>query len=97
VFATKTRDEWTALLEGAEACATPVLSLTEAAEHPHNVARGVFTRVDGKVQPAPAPRFSRTPAAISGPASDPGADTDAVLADWGIDDVAVLRDRGAVT
>ncbi|MDA0183421.1 CoA transferase [Solirubrobacter phytolaccae] len=97
VFATKTRDEWAALLEGAEACVTPVLGLTEAAEHPHNVAREAFVTVDGKVQPAPAPRFSRTPAAVSGPPSEPGADTDAVLADWGIDDVTALRDAGAVT
>jgi alpha-methylacyl-CoA racemase len=97
VFATKTRDEWAALLEGADACATPVLGLVEAASHPHTVARGAFVEVDGKVQPAPAPRFSRTPAAISSAPSEPGADTDAVLADWGIDDVAGLRDAGAVT
>lgn len=97
VFATRTRDEWAALLEDEEACATPVLGLTEAPAHPHNVARGTFTTVDGKLQPAPAPRFSRTPAAISRAASEPGADTDAVLADWGIDDVARLRDAGAVT
>lgn len=96
VFATRTRDEWAARLEGEEACATPVLGLTEAAAHPHNVARGTFVELDGKVQPAPAPRFSRTPAAVSGPPSEPGADTDAVLADWGIDDVAALRDRGAL-
>jgi alpha-methylacyl-CoA racemase len=96
VFATRTRDEWAALLEGAEACATPVLGLAEAPTHPHNVARGTFVEVGGKIQPAPAPRFSRTPAAVSGPPSEPGADTDAVLADWGIDDVAGLRDAGAV-
>ncbi|RKQ86295.1 alpha-methylacyl-CoA racemase [Solirubrobacter pauli] len=96
VFATRTRDEWAARLEGEEACATPVLGLTEAPAHPHNVARGTFTTVDGRLQPAPAPRFSRTPAVISGPASEPGADTDAVLGDWGIDDVARLRDAGAV-
>jgi alpha-methylacyl-CoA racemase len=97
VFVTRTRDEWTARLEGAEACATPVLGLTEAASHPHNVARGTFVEVDGKVQPAPAPRFSRTPAAISRPPAEPGGDTDAVLADWGIDDITALRDAGAVT
>lgn len=96
VFATRTRDEWTTRLEGADACVTPVLGMFEAAQHPHNVARGTFTQVDGKLQPAPAPRFSRTPAKVSGPPSEPGADTDAVLADWGIGDVARLRDRGAV-
>lgn len=97
VFATRTRAEWTARFEGEDACATPVLGLHEAASHPHNVARGTFVEVGGKVQPAPAPRFSRTPATISSAPSDPGADTDAVLADWGIGDVAALRDGGAIT
>ncbi len=60
VFRTKTRDEWAAVLEPAEACATPVLGLGEAPEHPHNVARGSFVEVGGKLQPGPAPRFSRT-------------------------------------
>jgi alpha-methylacyl-CoA racemase len=96
VFATRTRDEWAALLESAAACATAVLGLDEAPQHPHNVARATFVEVDGRVQPAPAPRFSRTPAAISRPASDPGADTDAALADWGIGDVGRLRDAGAI-
>ena len=86
VFATRTRDAWAA-----------VLALHEAPQHPHNVARGTFVEVDGKLQPAPAPRFSRTPAAISRPPAEPGADTDAVLRDWGIDDVAALRDAGAVS
>ena len=56
-----------------------------------------FVEVDGKLQPAPAPRFSRTPGAISRPPAEPGADTDAVLRDWGIDDVAALRAAGAVS
>jgi alpha-methylacyl-CoA racemase len=84
VFAGRTRAQWAALLEGEEACATAVLELHEAPSHPHNVARGTFVSVDGKVQPAPAPRFSRTPATISRPPSEPGADTAAVLADWGV-------------
>ena len=92
----RTRDEWAAMLEG-EACATPVLALQEAPQHPHNVARGTFVEVDGRLQPAPAPRFSRTPAEIPKPPSEPGADTDAVLADWGIEDVAALRAAGAVS
>ncbi|MBE2316076.1 CoA transferase [Solirubrobacter sp. CPCC 204708] len=93
VFATRTRDEWAARLEGEDACATAVLALHEAPHHPHNVARGTFTDFG----PAPAPRFSRTPAAISRPPAEPGADTDAVLADWGIEDVAALRAAGAVS
>jgi len=92
VFATRTRDEWAQRLEGEDACATAVLALHEAPQHPHNVARGTFTEYG----PAPAPRFSRTPAAISRPPAEPGADTDAVLADWGIEDVAALRAAGAV-
>jgi alpha-methylacyl-CoA racemase len=81
VFKRRTRDEWAALLEHEEACATAVLGLAEAPSHPHNIARGTFA---GGVQPAPAPRFSRTPAELSIPPRDPGADTEAVLADWGI-------------
>jgi alpha-methylacyl-CoA racemase len=95
VFATRTRDEWARLLEPAEACATPVLALHEAPEHPHNVARGTFVEVDGAVQPAPAPRFSRTPGAISRPPSDPGADTDAALAAWGVGAAELERLRAA--
>ena len=63
-FATRTRDEWAAILEPAEACATPVLGLGEAPRHPHNAARGSFVEVGGKLQPAPAPRFSRTPGGV---------------------------------
>ena len=96
VFATRTRDEWARLLEPADACASPVLALHEAPAHPHNAARGTFVEVDGRVQPAPAPRFSRTPGAISGPAPEPGADTDQVLADWGITGVTRLREAGAI-
>jgi len=64
LFATRTREEWRALLEGTDACFAPVLTLTEAARHPHLRARGAFVEIDGVVQPAPAPRFSRMPAAI---------------------------------
>ena len=83
LFKTRTRAAWCALLEGKDACFAPVLSLSEAPSHPHNVARGVFTSVDGVVQPAPAPRFSRTPSRIRKGASAQGADTTAVLRDWG--------------
>jgi alpha-methylacyl-CoA racemase len=99
LFETKTRDEWQELLEGTDACAVPVLSLTEAPSHPHNVARETFVDRDGVVQPAPAPRFSRTTAGIAGPAPAPGQHTDKALADWGFsaDELAKLRETGAVT
>lgn len=84
VVKTKTRDEWTQALEGSDVCFAPVLSMAEAPAHPHNVARETFIAIDGVVQPAPAPRFSRTPSAVQGPASQPGADTEQVLSDWGI-------------
>ena len=71
-FATRTRDEWAALFEGTDACVAPVLTLAEAPEHPHLVARNIFASRDGVVQPAPAPRFSRTPSAIqSSPSLEP--------------------------
>lgn len=64
VFLTKTRDEWCAIFEGSDACVAPVLDLDEAPKHPHNVARGTFIEIDGVMQPAPAPRFSRTCATL---------------------------------
>jgi alpha-methylacyl-CoA racemase len=99
LFKTKTRDEWQALLEGTDACAVPVLSLTEAPSHPHNVARKTFVERDGVTQPAPAPRFSRTEADIAGPPPAPGQHTEAALSGWGFsaDEVAKLRETGAVT
>jgi len=99
VFATKTRDEWTAIFDGTDACAVPVLSPWEAHLHPHNKARATFVEVEGRVQPAPAPRFSRTPSAISRPPSFPGADTVSGLVEWGIDEgtVAKLRETGALS
>lgn len=93
-----TRDELEALFEGSDACVTPVLSLDEAARHPHNTARGTFIDVDGVVQNAPAPRFSRTvpDAPCVGPA--PGADADEVLHELGYAATAIeaLRASGAV-
>src|SRR5215469_673305 len=98
LFRTRTRDEWSALLEGTDACAAPVLSLGEAPTHPHNVARGAFTEVAGLVQPAPAPRFSATPGGISGPAPEPGRDTGAILDElgYGGSEIEALRAAGAV-
>ena len=99
VFKTKTRDEWSAVFDGTDACVVPVLSPWEAPEHPHNVARSTFVEVEGAVQPAPAPRFSRTPSAISSPPSPPGADTVSGLVEWGVSesDVAKLRESGALS
>ncbi|MCW3016215.1 MAG: carnitine dehydratase [Solirubrobacterales bacterium] len=91
VFATKTRDEWAAILEGEEACATPVLNLGEAAGHHHMQARGSFVELDGMTQPAAAPRFDRTP----GAARPLREDGDAVLEAWGIAAADRERLRGA--
>ncbi|MDT9694872.1 CaiB/BaiF CoA-transferase family protein [Streptomyces sp. P17] len=86
-FKTRTRDEWTAVFEGSDACVAPVLSLTEAPHDPHLAARGTFTDHGGITQPAPAPRFSATPTAVrSGPAQ-PGADTADVARDWDVPDL----------
>jgi alpha-methylacyl-CoA racemase len=99
VFRTKTRDEWSAIFEGSDACVAPVLSPWEAHLHPHNVARSTFIEVEGVVQPAPAPRFSRTPSTVSSPPSPPGADTVSALVEWGVDEgaVAKLRESGALS
>lgn len=99
VFRTKTREEWCALLEGTDVCFAPVLDWDEAPQHRHNRARKAFLTIDGVVQPAPAPRFSRTPAAVPcAPASVPGAHSEAILRDWGIsrEKVAQLKAVGAI-
>jgi alpha-methylacyl-CoA racemase len=98
VFKTKTRDEWNALMENTDVCYAPVLSLKEAAHHPHNALRKTFVERDGVVQPAPAPRFSRTQAEIRSAPPVPGQHTDEALADWGIsaDTVAKLKAAGAI-
>jgi alpha-methylacyl-CoA racemase len=98
IFAAKTRDEWEAVFAGTEACVAPVLSPLEARDHPHNVARGTFVDVEGVVQPAPAPRFSRTVSSIASPPERPGSSTASALGRWGIDGarIAALRDAGAI-
>lgn len=99
VFASRPRDAWAAAFEGRGACVTPVLSLTEAAEHPHNTARGTFRRgAHGGHEPAPAPRFAATPAAPPGPAPRVGAHTDDVLRATGLDDehISALREKGII-
>ncbi|MDQ0381645.1 alpha-methylacyl-CoA racemase [Amycolatopsis thermophila] len=85
VIASRTRDEWAAVFAGTDACVTPVLSLAEATRDEHLTARGSLREVNGAVQAAPAPRFSRTPAADPKPPTAPGADTDQVIRDWGLD------------
>lgn len=94
-FACRTRAEWTEVFEGTDACVAPVLGLTEAPHHPHNVARGTFIEVDGVTQPAPAPRFSRTPATVRRGPVAPGTDTREALTDWGVRDVDGLLASGA--
>lgn len=98
VVATKTRAEWCAIMEGTDVCFAPVLSMTEALDHPHNKARSTFVEVAGLSQPAPAPRFSRTPPAIQGPPAAAGEHTDAALRDWGVPEarLAELRAGGAI-
>lgn len=98
MFRTATRDEWCERLEPLGVCFAPVLSPDEAPRHPHAVARAAFAERDGIVEPAPAPRFSRTRAALGRPAPAPGEHTAAALADWGFDpaDVDALRLAGAI-
>jgi alpha-methylacyl-CoA racemase len=97
VFAGRPRDEWAALFEGTQACVTPVLSMEEAAAHPHNAARGTFaTDGSGAVRPSPAPRFSGTPAAAPGAVPELGEHTEEVLREAGLDaeEIAALRETG---
>ncbi|GAA3923168.1 CaiB/BaiF CoA-transferase family protein [Streptomyces gulbargensis] len=83
-FRSRTREDWTAVFDGSDACVAPVLSLREAPSHPHLAARGTFAEHAGAVQPAPAPRFSATPGTLrTGPAL-PGADTAEVARDWAV-------------
>ncbi|NNK99258.1 MAG: CoA transferase [Xanthomonadales bacterium] len=91
VFATRTRDEWTALLDGTETCCTAVLSMAEVDSHPHNAARETFVSIDGITQPAPAPRFSRTESAVSCAAGAAQADLHRVLKDWGASDTVLAK------
>jgi alpha-methylacyl-CoA racemase len=95
-FKQKTQAEWTAVFEGTDACCTPILPLTEAAEHPHNAARGTYVRRDGILQPAPAPRFSRTGAALTTGPTLPGAQSREALEAWGIGNVDSLIESGVV-
>jgi len=99
VFKTKTRDEWRELMEGTDVCFAPVLALDEVHEHPHNIARNSFREIDGIVQPAPAPRFSRSEPATPTGSRLPGQDSRVVLQDAGFSDAEIesMISSGAVT
>jgi alpha-methylacyl-CoA racemase len=98
VFSAKSRREWESVFAGLDACVAPVLALGEAPLHPHNVARGTFIDVDGVTQPAPAPRFGRTPSERPSAPPEAGEHTDALLAECGFTaaEVDALRRSGAV-
>ncbi|MEQ6249272.1 CaiB/BaiF CoA-transferase family protein [Sulfitobacter sp. HNIBRBA3233] len=97
-FAQRTRDEWSDIFAGSDACVAPVLRFSEAADHPHLAQRGTFIAPGGVAQAAPAPRFSRTSADTPRAPSAPGADTDAVLAELGYGHarIADLRKNGSI-
>lgn len=97
-FATRARDDWAEHFAGTDACVAPVLSMSEAPTHPHNRHRATFMTVGDVIQPAPAPRFSGTPAPIPGPPASPGRDTDAVAAAAGFspEEIGKLRAAGAI-
>jgi alpha-methylacyl-CoA racemase len=98
VMRTKTSAQWCEIMEGTDVCFAPVLTMSEAAKHPHNVARKTFIEIAGVTQPAPAPRFSRTSAALPSAPAHAGQHSSAVLADWGFstDRISTLLASGAV-
>ena len=98
LFRSKTRDAWAELLAGTDACFAPVLSMSEALDYPANIQREVFVEVSGVRQPAPAPRFSRTPGSVRMPPAREGEHTDSALKAWGRSDAELsrLREAGAI-
>ena len=98
LFRTRNRDDWVDFFAGHDVCFSPVLTMNEARRHPHNVERETFIEVDGAPQPAPAPRFSRTPGAVTRAPVVPGTDTDSALTDWGLSvaEIEKLKTSGAV-
>ena len=94
-FRERTQGEWAEVFDGTDACVAPVVPLAEAPEHPHLAARGTFVAPDGVIQPAPAPRFSRTEASLGQPPALPGEHTREALTAWGIADVDALIESGA--
>jgi alpha-methylacyl-CoA racemase len=97
-FKTKTRDQWSAIMENTDICYGPVLTIKEAIKHPQNVARKTFIEIDGVSQPAPAPRFSRTVSKVQGPAPVIGQHTESAMRDWGLTaaEVDALRKAEAI-
>ncbi len=91
VLAMRTRDEWSRVFDGVDACVSPVLTFAEAATHPHAVARRSHVEVGGVPQPAPAPRLSRTPGGVRGPAPERGCNGREALVDWGFDDTQISQ------
>jgi alpha-methylacyl-CoA racemase len=85
IIATRTRDEWAEIFDGTDACVAPILSMTEATQNPHNVARGTFAEIGGAVQPMPAPRYSATATDTPSPAPQVGSHTAIILASIGYD------------
>ncbi|RPH97983.1 MAG: CoA transferase [Lysobacterales bacterium] len=98
IFSTRTRAEWSEAFEGTDACVTPVLTLAEAALHPHNTERRTFLRPNGALQAAPAPRFSRSRPEMRLPPPEPGEHSEAVLDEFGFgpEEIAALRRAGAI-
>ena len=98
-FKSKTRDQWVEIFEGTDACVAGILNIQEAVDHPHNRARQTYIEINGQPQPAPAPRFSRSQCDTPSAPSAEGADTKAVLADWGFDQAAIdaLEQQGILT
>jgi len=85
-FKSRTRDEWSDIMEGTDICFAPVLSMSEAPKHPHNIERKTFVEENGVMQPNVAPRFSKTPSKIQGPSPNNGEHTEQAFLDWGISD-----------
>ena len=98
VFLTKTRDEWCSLMEGTDVCFAPVLDMSEAPKHPHNVARQTFIELEGVTQPAPAPRFNRTENEITLPPAIAGEHSKEILESLGMnqEEVEALMTSGSV-
>jgi alpha-methylacyl-CoA racemase len=98
IFKSKTRVEWTDIMQQTDICFAPVLPMSEALQHPHNRHRDSFVEIDGIAQPGPAPRFMGTPTRVQHPPARVGEHTDAVLRDWGfsVEEIAALHRGGAV-
>jgi alpha-methylacyl-CoA racemase len=98
IFRSRSRAQWLQVFDGTDACVTPVLSLADAPDHPHNAARSTFVDIGGVVEPAPAPRFSRTPPPVPSPAPGPGVHATGILRRWGMSQPEIdhLVDAGII-